>query len=93
MAVSKTFLVFEVVFLFPNNVTFPLLRLCSAKSHLFQNFKIILQVLLSGKDAPPAGCAFENVNENLKLYLKAEGKVDVKAELEKMRNKRDDAQK
>jgi dsRNA-specific ribonuclease len=59
-------------------------------SFLKQN---ILQVLLSEKDAPPAGCAFENVNEKLAVYLQAEGKVDAEAELEKMRNKMDEIQK
>ncbi|EEF32012.1 valine--tRNA ligase, mitochondrial 1 [Ricinus communis] len=52
-----------------------------------------LEVLLSRKDAPPAGCAFENVNENLKVYLKAQGKVDREGELEKVRNQMDDKQK
>ncbi|KAJ9162760.1 hypothetical protein P3X46_022509 [Hevea brasiliensis] len=52
-----------------------------------------IQVLLSGKDAPPAECAFENVNENLVVYLKVQGKVDAGGELEKIRNKMDDAQK
>lgn len=52
-----------------------------------------MKVLLSEKDAPPAGCAFENVNENLAVYLQAEGKVDAEAELEKMRNKMDEIQK
>uniref|UniRef100_A0A6N2LDC4 Valine--tRNA ligase, mitochondrial n=1 Tax=Salix viminalis TaxID=40686 RepID=A0A6N2LDC4_SALVM len=52
-----------------------------------------MKVLLSEKDPPPAGCAFENVNENLAVYLQAEGKVDAEAELEKMRNKMDEMQK
>ncbi|KAJ6915691.1 hypothetical protein NC652_018370, partial [Populus alba x Populus x berolinensis] len=52
-----------------------------------------MKVLLSEKDAPPAGCAFENVNENLAVYLQAEGKVDAEAELEKMRSKMDEIQK
>ncbi|CAK7339762.1 unnamed protein product [Dovyalis caffra] len=52
-----------------------------------------MKVLLSEKDAPPGGCAFENVNENLAVYLQAEGKIDTEAELEKMRNKMDEIQK
>ncbi|CAI0442038.1 unnamed protein product [Linum tenue] len=52
-----------------------------------------LKVLVSGIDAPPAGCAFETVNENLKVYLKAEGKVDVAAERKKIRSKIDEIQK
>jgi len=55
--------------------------------------KIILKVLLSGEDAPPAGCAFENVNENLAVYLKAGEKVNAEVELVKMRNKMDEIQK
>ncbi|XP_065880919.1 valine--tRNA ligase, mitochondrial 1 [Euphorbia lathyris] len=51
------------------------------------------KVLLSGQDAPPIGCAFENVNENLKIYLEVHGKVDLEGELEKIRNKMDEAQK
>lgn len=53
----------------------------------------MFQVLLSGKEEPPADCAFENVNENLKVYLKVRGKVDTGGELEKIRNKMDDIQK
>ncbi|KDP32641.1 hypothetical protein JCGZ_13191 [Jatropha curcas] len=52
-----------------------------------------LKVLLSGNDAPPVGCAFENVNENLKVYLEVQGKVDAEGELEKIRNKMDDIKK
>ncbi|KAH8507923.1 hypothetical protein H0E87_010174 [Populus deltoides] len=52
-----------------------------------------IQVLLSGEDAPPAGCAFENVNENLAVYLKAGEKVNAEVELVKMRNKMDEIQK
>ncbi|CAI0409944.1 unnamed protein product, partial [Linum tenue] len=52
-----------------------------------------LKVLVSGIDAPPTGCAFEIVNENLKVYLKKEGKVDTAAEREKIRSKMDDIQK
>lgn len=52
-----------------------------------------LQVLLSGRDAPPAGCAFENVNENLKVYLKVQGKVDAQVEREKIKNKINEIQK
>ncbi|CAN1779830.1 Valine--tRNA ligase, mitochondrial 1 [Linum perenne] len=52
-----------------------------------------LEVLLSGRDAPPAGCAFENVNVNLKVYLKAEGKVDTAAEHKKIISKMDEIQR
>ncbi|XP_011013563.1 PREDICTED: valine--tRNA ligase-like isoform X1 [Populus euphratica] len=52
-----------------------------------------IQVLLSGEDAPPAGCAFENVNENLAVYLKAGEKVNAEVELVKMRYKIDEIQK
>ncbi|KAG6773646.1 hypothetical protein POTOM_020938 [Populus tomentosa] len=52
-----------------------------------------IQVLLSGEDAPPAGCAFENVNENLAVYLKAGEKVNAEVELVKIRNKMDEIQK
>lgn len=48
---------------------------------------------MSGEDAPPAGCAFENVNENLAVYLKAGEKVNAEVELVKMRNKMDEIQK
>ncbi|CAK7337835.1 unnamed protein product [Dovyalis caffra] len=66
-----------------------------------RNFEILtlaknlssIQVLLSGKDAPSTGCAFENVNESLAVYLKAEGKVNVEVELVKMRNRLDEIQK
>ncbi|XP_050219299.1 valine--tRNA ligase, mitochondrial 1 [Mercurialis annua] len=52
-----------------------------------------IQVLVSGRDAPPAGCAFENVNENLKVYIQAQGKVDREAELLKVRNQLEEKQK
>ncbi|OMO95512.1 Valine-tRNA ligase, partial [Corchorus capsularis] len=52
-----------------------------------------LKVLLSGVDVAPAGCAFENVNENLKVYLKVQGNLNAEAELEKIRNKLDEIQK
>ncbi|XP_021275468.1 valine--tRNA ligase, mitochondrial 1 isoform X2 [Herrania umbratica] len=49
-----------------------------------------LKVLLSGVDEAPAGCAFENVNENLKVYLKVHGALNAEAEREKIRNKMDE---
>ena len=50
----------------------------------------ILQVLLSDVDDAPAGCAFENVNENLKVYLKVHGTLNAEAECEKIKNKMDE---
>ncbi|KAJ8759608.1 hypothetical protein K2173_008789 [Erythroxylum novogranatense] len=52
-----------------------------------------IKVLLSGQDMAPVGCAFENVNENIKVYLKIEGKVAVTVQLEKVRNTMDEIQK
>lgn len=53
----------------------------------------LLQVLLSGTDEAPTDCAFENVNENLKVYLKVQGNLDLDAEREKIRNKLNDLRK
>ncbi|OMO67882.1 Aminoacyl-tRNA synthetase, class Ia [Corchorus capsularis] len=51
-------------------------------------------LLISGVDVvAPAGCAFENVNENLKVYLKVQGNLNAEAQLEKIRNKLDEIQK
>ncbi|KAJ4705826.1 Valine--tRNA ligase-like protein [Melia azedarach] len=52
-----------------------------------------LKVLLSGTDEAPTDCAFENVNENLKVYLKVQGNLDLDAEREKIRNKLNDLRK
>ncbi|KAI4364514.1 hypothetical protein MLD38_020594 [Melastoma candidum] len=52
-----------------------------------------LEVLLSGRDDAPTRCAFENVNENLKVYLKVEGNLDPQAEREKLRLKMEEVQK
>ncbi|XP_021909857.1 valine--tRNA ligase, mitochondrial 1 isoform X2 [Carica papaya] len=52
-----------------------------------------LKVLLSGKDAVPAGCAVETVNENLKVYIEVQGSLNAEAEREKIRNKMDEIQK
>lgn len=52
-----------------------------------------MQVLLSGRDDAPTRCAFENVNENLKVYLKVEGNLDPQAEREKLRQKMEEVQK
>uniref|UniRef100_A0A2P2KHK9 valine--tRNA ligase n=1 Tax=Rhizophora mucronata TaxID=61149 RepID=A0A2P2KHK9_RHIMU len=52
-----------------------------------------IKVLLSGKDDPPAGCAFENVNEIIKVYLKVEGNFDAESQREKITNKMDELQK
>lgn len=41
-------------------------------------------------DDAPAGCAFENVNENLKVYLKVHGTLNAEAEREKIKNKMDE---
>ncbi|KAK8559672.1 hypothetical protein V6N13_016411 [Hibiscus sabdariffa] len=48
------------------------------------------KVLLSGVDDAPAGCAVENVNENLKVYLKVQGALNAEAEREKIRTKMDE---
>lgn len=52
-----------------------------------------LEVLLSERDVVPARCAFENVNENLKVYLKVEGNLNAEAEREKIKNKMEEIQK
>ncbi|XP_048132008.1 valine--tRNA ligase, mitochondrial 1-like isoform X2 [Rhodamnia argentea] len=52
-----------------------------------------LEVLLSEKDVVPARCAFENVNENLKVYLKVQGELNAEAECEKIKNKIEEIQK
>ncbi|KAH7560811.1 hypothetical protein JRO89_XS10G0113500 [Xanthoceras sorbifolium] len=52
-----------------------------------------LKVLLSGKDEAPAGCAIQNVNENLIVYLKVQGTLDAEAEQEKIKNKMAEIQK
>lgn len=70
-----------------SNVTFVVLEIES------RIWKCLLQVLLIGKDDPPIGCTFENVNENLVIYLEVRGKVDLEGELEKIRNKMEDTQK
>ncbi|XWS28128.1 hypothetical protein CRYUN_Cryun25bG0039100 [Craigia yunnanensis] len=46
-----------------------------------------LKVLLSDVDDAPAECAFENVNENLKVYLKVHGTLNAEAERQKIKNK------
>ncbi|KAF8028100.1 hypothetical protein BT93_E0877 [Corymbia citriodora subsp. variegata] len=40
-----------------------------------------------------ARCAFENVNENLKVYLKVQGELNAEAEREKIKNKMEEIQK
>ncbi|KAI4369500.1 hypothetical protein MLD38_017935 [Melastoma candidum] len=52
-----------------------------------------IEVLLSEKDDAPTKCAFENVNENLKVYLKVEGNLDAQAEQEKLKQKMEEVQK
>ncbi|KAL6526577.1 Valine--tRNA ligase, mitochondrial 1 [Orobanche gracilis] len=52
-----------------------------------------LKVLRSGVDAAPVGCAFENVNESLIVYLKVEGTLNAEAEREKMMKKMNELQK
>ncbi|OWM81057.1 hypothetical protein CDL15_Pgr007088 [Punica granatum] len=52
-----------------------------------------LEVLLSGRDDAPTKCAFENINENLKVYLKVKGDLDAEAEREKIQNKMEENQK
>ncbi|KAF8018661.1 hypothetical protein BT93_H3529 [Corymbia citriodora subsp. variegata] len=52
-----------------------------------------LEVLLSERDAALARCAFENVNENLKVYLKVQGNLNAEAEREKIKNKMEEIQK
>lgn len=46
---------------------------------------------MSGTDEAPTDCAFQNVNENLKVYLKVD--VDIEAEREKIRTKLTETQK
>ncbi|XP_038687792.1 valine--tRNA ligase, mitochondrial 1-like [Tripterygium wilfordii] len=46
-----------------------------------------LKVLLNGKDTAPAGCAFETINENLKVYLETQGDFNPEKELAKIRSK------
>ncbi|KAK9015180.1 hypothetical protein V6N11_006297 [Hibiscus sabdariffa] len=48
------------------------------------------KVVLSGVDDAPAGCAVENVNENLKVYLKVQGALNAEAERQKIRTKMDE---
>lgn len=52
-----------------------------------------LEVLLSERDVAPAGCALENVNENLKVYLKVQGNLNAEAERERIKNKMEEIQK
>ncbi|KAK1584519.1 hypothetical protein Q3G72_033689 [Acer saccharum] len=52
-----------------------------------------IKVLLSGKDEAPVGCAIQNVNENLIVYLKVQGTLDADAEREKIKNKMAEIQK
>ncbi|XP_044506474.1 valine--tRNA ligase, mitochondrial 1-like isoform X2 [Mangifera indica] len=52
-----------------------------------------LKVLLSGRDDAPVGCAFDTVNEELQIYLKVQGSLDAKQELEKVRNKMADIER
>ncbi|GAV80269.1 tRNA-synt_1 domain-containing protein/Anticodon_1 domain-containing protein [Cephalotus follicularis] len=47
--------------------------------------------VLSRTDAAPAGCAFENVNENIIVYL--QGTLNAEGELHKIRSKMDEIQK
>ncbi|GLT81109.1 hypothetical protein SLA2020_525130 [Shorea laevis] len=49
-----------------------------------------LEVLLSGRDAAPVGGSFENVNENLMVYLKVQGSLNTEAEREKLKTKMDE---
>ncbi|XP_039003140.1 valine--tRNA ligase, mitochondrial 1-like [Hibiscus syriacus] len=49
-----------------------------------------LKVLLSGVNDAPAGCAVENVNENLKVYLKVQGALNAEAERVKINTKMDE---
>lgn len=53
----------------------------------------IQQVLLSGRDDAPVGCAFDTVNEEVKIYLKVQGTLDAKQELAKIKNKMADIEK
>lgn len=54
---------------------------------------LLVQVLLSGKDVSPAGCAFETVNENLVVYLNVQGNLNIEAEREKIKMKMEENQK
>uniref|UniRef100_A0A161ZYQ6 valine--tRNA ligase n=1 Tax=Daucus carota subsp. sativus TaxID=79200 RepID=A0A161ZYQ6_DAUCS len=51
-----------------------------------------LQVLRQNDD-PPAGCSVSIVNENLSVYLKLQGNINVEAELEKLKKKMEEIQK
>ncbi|GLT32698.1 hypothetical protein SLA2020_073450 [Shorea laevis] len=46
-----------------------------------------LEVLLSGRDAAPDGCSLVNVNENLVVYLKVHGSLNMRAEAEQRKIK------
>ena len=52
---------------------------------LLENFQI-----LRGNDKTPASCAATVVNEDLSVYLQFKGAVNVDAEREKLRKKRDE---
>ncbi|XP_058071798.1 valine--tRNA ligase, mitochondrial 1 isoform X1 [Magnolia sinica] len=49
--------------------------------------------LLTENDAAPAGCAVCIVNEHLSVYLQLQGTLNVEAEREKLRKKREEIQK
>ncbi|XP_039168017.1 valine--tRNA ligase, mitochondrial 1-like [Eucalyptus grandis] len=76
-----------VPFFFVNFVMYLIFFNCCSLFYLTDS-----QVLLSEKDVP-ASCAFENVNENLKVYLKVQGELNAEAEREKIKNKMEEIQK
>ena len=49
--------------------------------------------VLTENDAAPSGCKVSRVNEELSVYLKLEGTVDVTAQREKLNAKLRDIQK
>lgn len=49
--------------------------------------------MLREKDDPPAGCSVSIVNENLSVYLKLQGNINVEAEREKLKKKMEEIQK
>ncbi|URE01864.1 Anticodon-binding domain of tRNA, partial [Musa troglodytarum] len=49
--------------------------------------------ILTEDDSVPAGCAVDVVNENLSVYLQLQGTLNAEAEWEKLRKRREEAQK
>ncbi|OWM81116.1 hypothetical protein CDL15_Pgr007147 [Punica granatum] len=49
--------------------------------------KLALKVLLSGRDDAPTKCAFENINEDLNVYIQVNSNLNAEAEHQKIKNK------